>query len=78
MRKTRLTKRMVDTYVDGCGGGCPFCGEDAQIEGGHVEITGGGANQEIGCLECGAHWYDLYTLTGAELLCPPEKKRRRT
>lgn len=42
---------------------CPICGSD-QIEGGPVDIQGAYAVQEVGCIECGAQWDDLYNLTG--------------
>ena len=68
----KLTKKRIDAYVKAAGSGCPFCGPDAQIEGEGVEIDRGGANQEVSCCDCGAVWFDMYTLTGVEVKSPPE------
>ena len=69
----RLTVKRAGQYLDCDGDGCPFCGPGVDITGEPVEITGGAAQQEVTCIECGAAWYDLYTLTGVELKSPPEK-----
>jgi hypothetical protein len=50
-------------YLECRGLRCPFCG-DEDLEGGPVEIDGGGASQEMSCLACDRQWYDVYTLTG--------------
>ncbi len=39
-----------------------MCGKLDTLEGGFVEITGGGALQGIKCNACGATWDDLYKL----------------
>jgi hypothetical protein len=50
-------------YVASGGTRCLHCGH-AQLEGGPVEVDGGGASQEVRCPGCGRGWLDLYTLTG--------------
>ena len=56
----------IRNYLQSGGHGCPFCGPDAEIEGGSIEIERGTCSQRIGCLTCNASWYDCYTLTGIE------------
>jgi len=60
-----LTKEQIQKYIVKFGLKCPYCGEPT-LEGDHVEITGGGANQKISCGNCEKTWFDIYTLTGIE------------
>ena len=47
---------------------CPQCRSE-QIEAPNgVEIDAGTARQEMGCLDCGATWEDVYTLIGYDNL----------
>jgi hypothetical protein len=57
-----LTKKQVEKYLKNSGR-CPKCGSGA-ISGEEVNIEGDTAVQEMGCDDCGARWYDTYTLTG--------------
>ena len=50
-------------YVARDGRCCPFCGSES-IEGGSVEITDSGAEQDVTCLECDREWQDYYKLEG--------------
>jgi len=56
-----LTQEAVNKYIAGGGGCCPFCGANS-IEGGHIEIEGNCAYQEVSCLACDATWTDSYHL----------------
>jgi len=49
------------SYLQEGGLHCPQCGSE-QIEGGSFESSGGSGTQEIGCLKCGAEWYDIFEL----------------
>ena len=64
MEKTRMTDK---EYVRQCGAICPSC-RSSQIDGGHIEVDGSSAWQEITCFECGATWTDVYELVGYENL----------
>ena len=50
-------------YVATLGTRCPVC-QSTRLDGGSVEIDGTAASQEIWCMNCGASWTDIYTLTG--------------
>ena len=50
-------------YVATLGTRCPVC-QSTRLDGGFVEIDGATASQEIRCMNCGASWTDIYTLTG--------------
>jgi hypothetical protein len=52
-------------YVDAGGAFCPNCRSE-QIEGDSVDFDGGHCTQRMGCLECGAVWFDVYTLSSVE------------
>ncbi len=43
---------------------CVFCGSD-QLEGDAITVENGTCRQPMRCLECGANWDDVYTLTTA-------------
>lgn len=55
-------KEKEDYYIRTGGTNCPFCGESDAIEGGHVEIDAGGANQYCTCGNCDSEWCDMYRL----------------
>ncbi|KZX57968.1 hypothetical protein A3709_20365 [Halioglobus sp. HI00S01] len=52
-----------DEYGQRQGSVCPVCTSD-QIEGGRIEVDGGGAWQPIACNHCGSTWDDDFKLTG--------------
>jgi hypothetical protein len=45
---------------------CPVCGGE-NIDGRETHIYENGAQQEVGCVECGSVWYNLYTLNAQEI-----------
>lgn len=57
-----LSERAKTEYVENGGVVCPYCGS-GNLDGGFVEIDGGGASQTVRCLDCYRSWTDLYTLT---------------
>tara|TARA_Y100000310_G_scaffold329265_1_gene398764 strand:- start:837 stop:1046 length:210 start_codon:yes stop_codon:yes gene_type:complete len=64
-------KPMTDAeYVEASGCRCPACGSDEIESTAGVEVDGGYASQEVGCLACPAVWYDTYILTGFDDLDP--------
>ena len=58
-----LTEQQIAEYLDQGGVICPYC-ESLNIEGDSVEVDAGGSTQVVTCADCGASWYDCYTLTG--------------
>lgn len=54
-------------YLDKDGTRCPCCNSEA-IEGRGWNSFGTTASQEIVCLDCDASWWDIYVLTGYELI----------
>ena len=50
---------------------CPVCGS-IQIEGGHVEIEGIEAYQEVSCLHCQATWREVYAALQRDNIQPFE------
>ncbi len=63
---SRMTYAQREEYVLREGSGCPYCGPDADVEGGSIIVEGGSCSQLILCLNCDAGWYDCYTLTSIE------------
>jgi len=57
-------KKELDEITNAC---CPKCGSTG-IVGEGVEITLKGAEQEVGCDNCGAGWYDDYVYVGHTLI----------
>jgi len=56
-----LTKTQVQDYVRNGGEKCPYCG--GIIEGLFAPVVdGGSALQQVGCIDCGKTWSDIYTL----------------
>jgi len=57
---------LLDEYVKDGGNRCPNlnCFSD-QLEGGSYDHTGNVIIHEIACLNCGAEWDNIYTLTRA-------------
>jgi hypothetical protein len=53
---------------------CPHCGEDVQLDGGLVEVTEEGAEQELSCLTCGAVWHEIHRRVGFFILHAPEEE----
>lgn len=48
---------------------CPVCGSDAiHGESYDFDSSTGTLRQEMGCLTCDSEWYDVYRLSGYELL----------
>lgn len=62
-----MPKLTSDEYVACRGTKCPNCGSD-QINGGSVDIEGGGCSQECWCSDCHARWWDAYQLMSYENL----------
>lgn len=52
---------------------CPVC-LNGDFTGGPVDVDGSGAFQVLTCDACGARWYELYTLTGMEIIYNPEEE----
>ena len=51
---------------------CPFCGSD-DVRGNGFDFVGGNvARDDIWCPECGGEWFNIYSLTGIEIItsCP--------
>lgn len=67
----KLTPEEEAEYMER-GTGCPFCGDEAQVEGASVETGSGQASQGMYCLGCGAHWTDIYTLSRIVVMDEPE------
>lgn len=44
---------------------CPNCGSE-NIEGGFVEISEGGATQDVHCNDCNKRWFDIYQLVDVD------------
>ena len=61
--ESNITQAQVTEYVHQGGGHCPHCGSD-QISGGHIEVSGTEAWQEVSCMDCEAEWQDLYEMVG--------------
>jgi len=57
----KLTPEQKKAYIEGKSCHCPFC-KSEDIEGGHMEVDGTGAWQEVECNSCGATWQDVYKL----------------
>lgn len=52
-------------YVKAGGTLCPSCNDNGiSIEGTGVDVSDGGAIQEMWCNRCGAKWDDVYVLSG--------------
>jgi hypothetical protein len=61
-----LTPEQKRAYLEENGANlCPFC-QSPNISGGHIEISGREAWQEVGCVACGETWQDVYTLSSVE------------
>lgn len=71
--KTKLTANDEKDYVKKGFAHCPFC-KSSDIDGESVNIDGKTAIQDIGCLNCGAQWTDVYKLTGIDVTFEPQKK----
>jgi len=65
-----LTKKQEREYLKN-GDGCPFC-KSTNVEGDGSETGGGEASQGVTCLECGAHWTDIYKLHRIVVMDEPE------
>jgi hypothetical protein len=63
----KFTSKSKEKYIAGLGTECPVCDSD-NIEGQAVEIAGGSASQEVGCLACHSEWIDFYDLSDIELV----------
>jgi transcription elongation factor Elf1 len=67
-KKIKKIKAMGQkTYIANSGVACPLC-HSGDVTGGHIQIDGGIAWQEIDCGNCNASWTDIYKLTGYENL----------
>jgi hypothetical protein len=60
-----LTNGKKKKYLADGGVRCPFCRSE-NISGGFVEVDGGSAYQEIGCIDCDKAWVDIYDLVDVE------------
>ena len=65
----QLTPEQEKAYIKDGWAHCPVC-KSEQIEGGHIEVIGNEAYQEVRCLEpnCDHAWNDIYTLNSVELI----------
>ena len=63
----KLSAEDIRRHVESGGVCCPRCGS-ADISGDEVDIEGGLAIQEVGCVECSILWRDIYALKSIELL----------
>ena len=61
MKNAILIDDQKKEYVEKAYGKCPWC-NSIDIEGGPIEIDSNEALQEVGCLECGKGWIDVYRL----------------
>ena len=50
---------------------CPYCGS-TDLEGGSVTVEGNEAWQDVGCLDCGADWTDVWQASHREARGNPE------
>ena len=62
---TTLTQDMKQRYIDSGGNSCLFCGSK-DIVGGHIEVEGNGAFQEVTCNHCHKRWNDIHQLVDVE------------
>lgn len=58
-----MTEAMKAEYLTNGGTLCPFCGS-LNISAGFFEADGPEGTQDVHCVDCGARWYDVYTMTG--------------
>jgi len=49
-------------YLEDDGRHCPIC-ESVDLEWGSLEFEAGIVNQNVSCINCKVHWYDIYHLT---------------
>jgi len=69
-RRKYRAKFTSEEYTENHSGECPMCGS-TEIKGGSIDIEGHNPTrsfQEVMCLNCNAHWQDVYELTGYDLL----------
>lgn len=67
-----------EEYVENhMGAVCPFCLSDEELSGQSVDITAGGAMQEMSCGKCGGSWNDIYKLISFEVVEEPKDKAER-
>ena len=63
VKRRNLCEKIIKKYIDAGGVHCPYCkGENRQFS--SIEVEGGGAHQQIECIDCGARWADSYLLVG--------------
>ncbi len=64
--KTQLTEQDKSEYLKSGGDHCPFCETPDQkiggvnLSGGHVNIEGKYAHQDVRCENCGSEWTDVF------------------
>lgn len=66
MKDSRDKMLTNEEYLTHEGTICPVCGGD-EIEGGPVQIESCAAWQEMGCINCGSSWHDVYDLIEYQL-----------
>lgn len=62
VKAVELTVEQKERYVKERSGHCPYC-DEIDIAGGHIEVDGNSAWQNITCSVCNRTWDDIYTLT---------------
>ena len=60
-----MTKKQKKDYLESPSH-CPKC-KGINITGGHIEVDGETAWQNITCEDCDASWSDIYTLSDVEM-----------
>jgi hypothetical protein len=56
-----LTAEQKAAYLASGGTICPYC-QSSRISAGELDSEGTGATQEVECKDCGAEWFDVFTL----------------
>lgn len=65
--KSEWNEEKAERYVRWEYTRCPIC-KSGDINGDQVEIDGNVAWQRVSCVDCGAVWEDVYTLTGVNIV----------
>ena len=60
-----------EAYVEKHGLVCPLC-QSSSLEWGDIEVDGTDAKQEVYCHDCGAAWFDVYSLAGYQVVTAPD------
>lgn len=68
-----LTNAQARAYIESGADTCPWCGDDNFDGDGNVTFHGDTVTNTVSCHSCGGQWNDVYTLTGVDEVCPPDK-----